>query len=852
MKTISLILAFLGLVSQTLNAQKLKYDNAMDSLWSKGASLVQTSANENWMIINEFSDFKANYYKVIHTKGLKSFNLGHCLSAEFSPNSQWVAFKTIDSKLEVLNLENGSVISLGNSKDSFKNYGFTPKENVLAYTTEEDSIKFLILRDLESDRTMRLSEVNDFVINPLEDLIIATKSNSEKNELQKIAPFKTQEILDVCQKCSYSQVKWNESGEFLTFLKIEENTHNQLFLIGKDGSKKYLSDESLFGENPKHRIGDWDLDISKDGKKVYFYRELINFIDAKEDVQIWNTDDIWIYPRLKTYDQKKRLLLTSWNAESGEILNIEDKENPSSYAHPDLPFALVYDVKKYEPQYEHYPYADIYLLDLNTGEKRLIINKLYTDAAFISLSPSGDYVCYFKDENWWLYNIRKKSAINLTKEVDVKWSILSNKRHHNPHLIEAPFWSEDNKFIILHDQYDVWKFGVDGIEKEKLTNGNEAGTSYHIYVNKNEKNNLRDIVYGRGLKFDLEKSMLLETQTKNLKTGFSIWYPNKKIEDIVFYEGNIDVLHLSEKYAIYRQSRYNESPEFYQIELDSKSKYLAHVVNPELKKYDLGDYKIFNYSTEKFQNLTGVLLIPANYDSNLKYPMIVWPYEKSSSYFYKYFTPSDYNYFDIYKYIHNGYFILLPDIEYEIGNPGLSALECVKAGVRKAVEITPQINVEKLGLIGHSFGGYEAAFIATQTNLFKAVVAGAAVTDFVSFYHDIAWEWETDQAWRLENQQFRMGDSYYNLKEEYQLNSPLFHVEKLETPLLLWTGKLDTNINWYQSVLMYSAMRRLKKEGKLLLFNNEGHSLVKPENKEKLSKEVYDWFELYLKKTNMN
>ena len=93
-----------------------------------------------------------------------------------------------------------------------------------------------------------------------------------------------------------------------------------------------------------------------------------------------------------------------------------------------------------------------------------------------------------------------------------------------------------------------------------------------------------------------------------------------------------------------------------------------------------------------------------------------------------------------------------------------------------------------------------------------------------------------------------MGDSYYKLKEAYKNNSPLSHIEQLETPLLLWTGKEDYNVNWTQSVSMFMAMKRLNKGGKLLLFDNETHYLINPDNQEALSLETFEWFEYYLKK----
>ena len=93
----------------------------------------------------------------------------------------------------------------------------------------------------------------------------------------------------------------------------------------------------------------------------------------------------------------------------------------------------------------------------------------------------------------------------------------------------------------------------------------------------------------------------------------------------------------------------------------------------------------------------------------------------------------------------------------------------------------------------------------------------------------------------------RMGGSFYDHKKHYLKNSPLFNVENLKTPLLLWIGKHDYNVNWYQGIYMFMAMKRLEKDGKLLVFNEEGHSMMEPENQKRLSEEVFGWFNFYLK-----
>ncbi|HAD78880.1 MAG TPA: hypothetical protein DCF99_05025, partial [Flavobacteriaceae bacterium] len=96
--------------------------------------------------------------------------------------------------------------------------------------------------------------------------------------------------------------------------------------------------------------------------------------------------------------------------------------------------------------------------------------------------------------------------------------------------------------------------------------------------------------------------------------------------------------------------------------------------------------------------------------------MIVWVYEKKSKEINKFIPLYDYNEdgFNILKYVESGYFVLLPDILYELGNPGISALEYTELAVNKVVNLG-LVDSSKIGLLGFSFGGYESAFISMKS-----------------------------------------------------------------------------------------------------------------------------------------
>ena len=229
--------------------------------------------------------------------------------------------------------------------------------------------------------------------------------------------------------------------------------------------------------------------------------------------------------------------------------------------------------------------------------------------------------------------------------------------------------------------------------------------------------------------------------------------------------------------------------------------------------------------------------------------MVVHIYDVMSDELHQYVNPSFLNRegFNVTNYTLNGYFVLMPDIIYQMGNPGSSAVDCVTAGVN-AVTGKGLVDKDKIGLYGHSFGGYETNFIISQTNIFKAAVSGAGISDIISLYFNISRNgyFQSDM-WRFENQQFRIGKSLYDDKEVYVNNSPIMHAENVRTPLLLWTGKNDRIVPWNQSITYYLALRKLEVPTQMLVYPDEDHSLENPENQKNLSQRMMEWFDYWLK-----
>jgi dipeptidyl aminopeptidase/acylaminoacyl peptidase len=252
--------------------------------------------------------------------------------------------------------------------------------------------------------------------------------------------------------------------------------------------------------------------------------------------------------------------------------------------------------------------------------------------------------------------------------------------------------------------------------------------------------------------------------------------------------------------------------------------------------------------------MQGALFYPANYQQGVRYPMVVHIYERRSQNLHDYINPNVFGFNESAAYANpavlttNGYFLLQPDIAYRLNEPGMSALECVTAAVERVTE-TGIVDRNKVGLFGFSYGGYETSFIVTKTDLFAAAVAGAAPTDMVSSYLSIAWftgepHFESSGS-RLS--QMRFNGSYYEHPDAYLRNSPVHNAGTIKTPLLMFFGESDENVDWRQGIELHLAMRRMQKQNVFLVYPGEDHQIMKRENVADLHRRVLDWFGHYLK-----
>lgn len=820
--------------------------------------LDKMSENGQWISYTKSYESGLDTLYIKNTKSLetKAFPLGN--GGNFL-SSDWFIYQT-DQGVHLINLKTEKQETI--AKASQYIYSPTTKKLLLLVTEKGNT---LLIRELNGTAEERIKAVNEFIMDPTEQMILytATRDNQNTINLLQLSKKKSNTVL-LSGSSSFSNLAWHEKGKAVAFIqKSLDNAKSGTAIFYYNLSNKKLCNSNT--ENQRRFFGDslfisttppigYNLKISDDLHSVFFTvqrRKKSTDTIKDSDVQLWNGNAKWIYPQEKM--NKKGIYLGLWHPQEDRYQLISNDTLSKVMLTGNQHYAIISNTKQYEPQYSNYGPRDSFLVDLSTGKKELFLKKHSSYAQHTIASPDGKYIAYFKQKNWWIYNIAKKTHINITKTIGQSFFHNDSNRPQTEESYPNLGWTLKDKEILLCDQYDIWAINPDGTSAHRLTHGRETQTQFRLAVNPILVLGTQNYDGGNFNTVDLNKGLLL--QTTNNKGDFAFYrsWP-KSIENLVTSTNTrLDQLIQSttDNTFVYREQSWELPPQLMLLSSLNKTPKVLVKSNLQQQQFHWGKSEPIQYKNTKGEYLHGILYYPAEYDPKKKYPMIVYIYEKLAKYLHnRYLYPSQFTgedeSFNIISFTTQGYFVLAPDISYEIGAPGISATDCVVSATNEIISrglVVPN----KIGLIGHSFGGYETDFIITQTNLFAAAVAGSAATDLTSFYLTVGWYTGRPDMWRFESQQWRLEKSLFEARESYDRNSPIVYAKNITTPLLSWTGGDDKQVNWSQSIEFYLALRRLEKQHIMLLYPKEGHVLNNSQNQKDLSTRIHQWFDYHLK-----
>lgn len=814
-------------------------------LWGR-LEIDKVSSDEQWAVYKMEYESGNDTLFVRHKDRNKTYNFPKAGLTSFTKNSFVCLTGT---SLHLLNLSTGAVEIIEN----VSNYAYSKKTDFLIIQTKNE----LLVKSPSGEDKRKITNVNNFSLDLTgQQLIYSTFTNNEYGlfiiDLKKINATKT--ILNG-NKNKLTAFTWQNKGKSVSFFsQSDQNVNTSLYYYLLKNEKLFtLTPDKLSGSdttavfihNPVYKVS-----ISDDLKKVFFcFKNVPNKIQKKPLAEIWNANDKWIYPYNEKEGHFENRVVALWLPEKDIAVALTTNELPKIMLSGDYKYAILSNPKAYEPQFARFGPRDYYILNLETFEKNIFLKKQHSEAKLIIPSPKGKYIAYFRENNWWIYNIKTNTHKNITRTLVADF-ISKEEALGAKSVCGNPGWSTDDNEILLYDQYDIWAVKPDGSCARRLTHGRESKTRFRIaaFPNKNELKLTYDSYTIEN--FDLKQELYLKAQNEDKKTGFFVWKDNFIEKPIVFQDSFIDQLFYGDKKQnfFYKEQRFNLSPQL-KVKTDAGETRALFISNPQQDKYYWGKSELIEYQNSNKRIIKGALLYPANFDPKKKYPMIVSIYELESKNLHRYVNPAltDDIGFNPTVYTTHGYFVLLPDIVlYENGDAGISAADCVIAATKKAID-SGFINPDKIALTGHSWGGFETSFIITQTQLFAAAVAGAGITDLKSQYFGIGKAIGLSDMWRYEGVQWRINKTPFEDALTYERNSPLSNAEKINTPLLLWTGKEDQTVNPNQTIKYYLALRRLNKKCIMLVYPKEDHYLINHANQIDLTNRMQQWFAYFLK-----
>ncbi len=805
------------------------------------------------------------------------------ISPKFNNNSTWAGFIVKPAALEVLNAKKDkpkdsfALLRLENGKrtdfEEVKHFEFSEDSRWLAVwkypenqNSKEDNSD-LILRDLLNESQLTLNNVVDFAFDSLSNYLayIVKDAEGKDNGIYVVhlkGSFSLPKKIQGKEKYEYTTLAWSTKSEQLAYIasKGSSTAADSCALMIWDAQNDTLMTAIPYEGAP---VG-WflpksnNLHWTEDQTRLYFgFKPFSDTIPRKEEVKFNDSNyydiktirkqidvDVWHWndARIKTNeriwweDNKDRIFSAVYFTDSKHYVQLADLSCPDvdyvendryTVGHDDTPYLKLMTWEGL--------FYDVYSINEKFGTKKLIAQKVSEPA---HISPEGKFIAYYKYPHWFLYDTEKDTTVNLTARIETPFYNEDNDLPAKPESYDIAGWLENDNGVVIYDKYDIWVFYANGgFMNQTALDGRENKITFRI-VNLDKKKKFfkkEDIVFMSGFS---EKNK----QTGIFRLSFDMIGP-----ELIKYD--------SMKYRCLCQSEDKQTLMFSAQSFDvvpdlwvgdstgRNAKQITHL-NKQIEKYNWGKAELIHWQNFEGDTLDGIIYKPHNYDPNKRYPVLIWFYELFSQSLYDFNIPyiGHRPCYQIYN--DDGYIVFLPDVKFKVGYPGYSSVSCIVSGVRHLID-EGLADSSAIGITGHSWSGYQAAFLVTQTNIFAAAVAGAPVSNMTSAYSGIRLGTGLARQFQYEQGQSRIGGNLWDSLDAYLRNSPVMQAQKSNTPLMIMFGNEDWAVPWQQGEELYLAWRRLNKNCIFLEYFDEPHWPVQFFNRLDYAYRMKQFFDTY-------
>jgi len=600
--------------------------------------------------------------------------------------------------------------------------------------------------------------------------------------------------------------------------------------------------------------------FSRDGKKLYVPaaapakppRDAEAAIDdeAKVSADLWRWNDDLVQPmqKVRATVERNRTYRGVLDLATKRYTQLADSALATVTLSDDGTRALGQDDRAYRRRIDYDGrYFDVYLVDATTGTRTLALSELRSEGA-LQWSPDGRWAFYYQAKNWHALNIADGTTRNLTATLGAAFYDEQHDSPDAPGAYGQAGWTKDSQSVLLYDRYDVWQIFPDGRPAKNLTAASGRATKTQFRVQRIEPIDEDDD--DRGI--DPAKVLTLRGESEETRaSGFFqtrfdaapaaaprrlLW--GDKNYRYVARAKDTDVLLVS-------ASRFDEFPDYHTTDSAFTTPVKVTAGGAQLAPFAWGRSELIPFRNSDGVPLSAALYKPAGFDPAKKYPLMVYIYERLSQTVNTFSHPAPSHNVNFPLYTSNGYLVLTPDIVYTAGQPGQNALKSVLPAIESLVR-QGFVDENAIGISGHSWGGYQIAYMVTQTSRFRAAEAGAPVGNMTSAYSGIRWGTGMPRQFQYEKTQSRIGAPLQEAPHLFIENSPVFHVQRVTTPLLLLHNDADDAVPWYQGIELFLALRRYNKPVWLWSYNGEFHGLRRRADQKDFARRAWQFFEHYL------
>lgn len=798
-------------------------------------------------------------------------------SPDFSDDSKWCAYllsppkaetdklkeqhRPIETKLGIRNLGNGQEVVL----ERVASFKFLKGSHYLVaqryHGPKEKGGGDMTVVDLSDGSAFAIGNVVNCIPNHEGNLLaLEIESDSGDNGVQILDP--ATHVLNTVMwgKDDVANLSWADKNDTLAFLfgPSDEEHEGPAYRVAvatelrSTKPKLQIFDPSAQSDFPKgKRISDTGPTlINDDGTAVAFgiqdwrvKKKPTGKPEDKANVEVWNTHDLRVMPnqRVTAPGDARRTALCVWHFGENTWRQINDGEIEGVQLCPDFHHAVLHDPKPYASAVtDGSDYDDVWLVDNRSGERTRLLTKTLTGN--VVPSRTGRYLAIYDRRNWWLYDIKTGSKRSLTDDARVPFEATEDDHA----VIEkpaagAPIWLKNDDGVLIPDEYDVWlaRTGIPSITK--LTDGRRDHVVYRpLDIDPSDEDD--------GM--SMQKPFYFSTLDRDTKaSGFYTCDAFGKGKQLLNMEARTGGLVKSRNTdrVLFVMMTYEQSPNVYLTNTAFSAIKPESKTNPQQAKFAWGKVELVSYKSRFGAPLQGILTYPANYDPSKTYPMVTYIYERLSDGLYQYQRPIDFNPYSVQILSQNGYFVYQPDITYRKREPGKSAVDCLEPAVQAVLDKHVGVDPKRVGLIGHSWGAYQTAFVTTVSKMFAVGVAGAPLTELTSMYNSFYWNSGVSDQVLIERGQGRMEVPFWEDPKAYMENSPVWQSAKRTAPILIAAGDADGAVDWHQAQYLYQTLRRMGKNAVLLVYAGENHNFTRRPDQLDYAHRLRHFLDVYLK-----